>query len=86
MPAPTAHEPTQQASNPQTPSFEAALAELEKLVASMESGTLTLEQSLAAHKRGLELTRLCQQTLANAQQQVKVLEEEMLKDFPGAAS
>ncbi len=75
----------QEASNAQAPSFEAALAELEKLVASMESGSLTLEQSLAAHKRGLELTRLCQQTLANAQQQVKVLEEETLKDFPGAA-
>jgi exodeoxyribonuclease VII small subunit len=88
MPTPNAHEPTstQEASNAQAPSFEAALAELEKLVASMESGTLTLEQSLAAHKRGLELTRWCQQTLANAQQQVKVLEEETLKDFPGSAS
>ncbi len=72
--------------NDETPSFEAALAELEKLVASMEAGTLTLEQSLAAHKRGLELTRLCQQTLANAQQQVKVLEEETLHDLPGAPS
>ncbi len=36
----------------QPESFEAALAELEKIVATMESGKLTLEQSLAAHKRG----------------------------------
>jgi exodeoxyribonuclease VII small subunit len=68
----------------QPESFEAALAELEKLVASMESGKLTLEQSLAAHKRGLELAQYCQSVLAKAQQQVKVLEENTLKNFPGA--
>lgn len=64
-------------------SFEAALKELEALVAGLESGSLTLEQSLAAHRRGLELARYCQSTLAQAQQQVKVLEEEALKAFPG---
>src|SRR3954447_6120408 len=65
-------------------SFEAALNELEKIVASMEGGKLTLEQSLAAHKRGLELAQFCQAMLAQAQQQVKVLEEDALKNFPGA--
>jgi exodeoxyribonuclease VII small subunit len=64
-------------------SFEAALKELETLVASLESGSLSLEQSLAAHKRGLELARYCQSTLAQAQQQVRILEEEALKAFPG---
>ncbi|OFZ71600.1 MAG: exodeoxyribonuclease VII small subunit [Betaproteobacteria bacterium RBG_16_64_9] len=67
-------------------SFEAALAELEKIVSSMESGKLSLEQSLAAHKRGLELAQYCQNLLAQAQQQVKVLEENALKNFPGADS
>ena len=43
--------------------FEQALAELEKIVARMESGELSLEQSLATHKRGLELARFCQQKL-----------------------
>lgn len=66
--------------------FEGALAELEKIVASMESGKLTLEQSLAAHKRGLQLAQYCQSLLAQAQQQVKVLEENALKNFPGADS
>ncbi|HET7670618.1 MAG TPA: exodeoxyribonuclease VII small subunit [Burkholderiales bacterium] len=61
------------------PSFEQALAELEKIVARMESGELTLEQALATHKRGLELARFCQQRLEAAQQQVKVLEGEVLK-------
>ena len=50
----------------------------------MESGKLTLEQSLAAHKRGLELAQYCQGVLARAQQQVKVLEDNTLKNFPGA--
>jgi exodeoxyribonuclease VII small subunit len=68
----------------QPASFELALAELEKIVASMESGKLTLEQSLAAHKRGLELAQYCQSVLTRAQQQVKVLEENTLKNLPGA--
>src|SRR5687767_13956527 len=59
--------------------FEQALAELEKIVARMESGELSLEQSLATHKRGLELARFCHQKLEAAQQQVKVLEGEVLK-------
>jgi exodeoxyribonuclease VII small subunit len=63
------------------PSFEEALAELEKIVAGMESGKLTLEQSLEAHRRGIELAQFCQSVLARAQQQVKVLEDNALKDF-----
>jgi exodeoxyribonuclease VII small subunit len=68
------------------PTFESALAELEAIVARMESGALTLEESLAAHKRGLELARHCQGVLAQAQQQVRLLEEETLKALPGAES
>jgi exodeoxyribonuclease VII small subunit len=66
-------------SKPSELSFEQALAELEKIVAKMESGELSLEQALAMHKRGLELARFCQQRLEAAQQQVKVLEGEVLK-------
>ena len=44
--------PTPASASVESLSFEAALAELEKLVAGMESGQLSLEQSLAAHKRG----------------------------------
>jgi exodeoxyribonuclease VII small subunit len=65
-------------------SFEKALAELEKIVARMESGELSLEDSLATHKRGLELARFCQQKLEAAQQQVKVLEGEVLKPLAAA--
>jgi exodeoxyribonuclease VII small subunit len=62
-------------------SFEAALAELEKIVSSMEAGQMPLEQSLAAYKRGAELLKLCQAALQDAQQQVKVLEDGVLRDF-----
>ena len=64
-----------------TPSFEAALAELEQVVAEMESGKLPLEESLAAYQRGAELLKQCRGRLDDAQQQVRVLEEDNLKDF-----
>ena len=63
------------------PSFESALAELENIVASMEAGQMPLEQSLSAYKRGAELLKFCQSTLQDAQQQVKILEENVLKSF-----
>jgi exodeoxyribonuclease VII small subunit len=66
------------------PTFEKALAELEKIVAQMESGNLSLEQALAAHQRGVQLARLCQERLEAAQQQVKVLEGEVLKPLASA--
>ena len=67
------------AKSAQEPGFEKALAELEKLVAQMEGGKLSLEQALEAHKRGLELARYCQERLQAAQRQVQVLEGEVLK-------
>lgn len=63
------------------PGFESAMAELEKLVNEMESGKLTLEDSLAAYKRGAELLAFCRTRLEDAQQQVQVLEDGVLKDF-----
>jgi len=73
MPKPQKSDPPQ--------SLEAALAELEKIVSSMEEGQLPLERSLAAYKRGAELLKYCQAALQDAQQQVKVLEDGILKDF-----
>jgi exodeoxyribonuclease VII small subunit len=55
------------------PDFEAALAELEKLVEKMESGNQTLEEALQSFQRGVELTRLCQTGLKDAEQRVETL-------------
>jgi len=63
------------------PSFEAALAELERLVGRMESGELPLQESLAAYKRGAALLAYCQSALKDAQQQVQVLEKGVLQPF-----
>ena len=63
------------------PSFESAMAELEQIVADMEAGKLSLEDSLAAYKRGAELLAFCRTRLEDAQQQVRVLEGGALKDF-----
>ncbi|WP_424195875.1 exodeoxyribonuclease VII small subunit [Ampullimonas aquatilis] len=65
----------------QAPSFEQAMTELEQLVAKMENGELTLEQSLQAYERGALLVKNCQQALAKVEAQVKVLEGDLLKSF-----
>lgn len=62
-------------------SFEQALAELEHIVAQMESGELSLEQSLHSYQRGAQLLQRCQGALKDAQQQVKILEGGVLQDF-----
>jgi exodeoxyribonuclease VII small subunit len=75
--------PTDSASaEPVATSFEAALAELETIVARMESGELPLEQSLAAYKRGAQLLQFCQAALQDAQEQVRILEAGLLQEFP----
>jgi len=56
-----------------TADFEKSIAELESLVERMESGEADLDESLKLFKRGIELTRECQQLLDNAQQTVELL-------------
>lgn len=55
------------------PDFEAALAELERIVEKMENGDQSLEEALASFQRGVELTRACQQGLKEAEQRVEKL-------------
>ncbi len=62
-------------------SFEAAMAEVEELVARMENGELPLADALKSYQRGVELLSYCQKELRAAQQQVRILEEGVLKDF-----
>src|SRR5690606_35296453 len=64
--------------------FETALAQLESLVAQMETGTLALDQSLAAYERGVALAKICQRRLDQAEQQVKVLQDNLLRPLADA--
>lgn len=53
--------------------FESSLAELETLVARMEGGDLSLDDSLGAFERGIALFKRCQQALDQAELKVKLL-------------
>ena len=58
-------------SNPE--SFESAMEQLETLVSRMESGELSLEESLKAFEKGVHLTRFCQDQLQKAELKVQEL-------------
>ena len=58
-------------------SFGDALAELDHVVAALESGELELEESLARYERGVSLLRALQSKLADAQQKVTMLMGEL---------
>jgi exodeoxyribonuclease VII small subunit len=66
-------------------SYEQAVAELDRLVQDMEGGSLSLEQSLSAYRRGAELVQYCRKTLADVQQQVRILEAGLFKPFDDEA-
>jgi exodeoxyribonuclease VII small subunit len=77
------------ARTPRQPGFEQTLADLETLVARLESGELPLDQALAAFEQGVKLTRACQNALQAAQQKVQILTQQgteaRLADFGTAA-
>lgn len=58
--------------------FEQALDELDALVRRMEAGELSLDDSIAAYKRGAELAKFCQARLAAAEQEIKKLDGDLL--------
>jgi exodeoxyribonuclease VII small subunit len=70
--------------DPQDPppqSYEDALAELERLVAELESGQLPLDRLLQSYQRGAVLLDFCRSRLAAVEAQVKVLEDGQLKPW-----
>ena len=62
-------------------SYEDALAELERLVASMEGGQLPLDRLMQSYQRGAELLNLCRTRLSAVEHQVQVLEDGQLKPW-----
>lgn len=64
------------ADDPQRPTFDDTLTELEALVERMEQGELSLEDSLAAFEQGIRLSRRAQQALTEAEQTVQKLLDE----------
>ena len=61
--------------------YEAAQAELEQLVAKLESGDMALEQLLVGYQRGAELLKFCREKLTAVEEQIKVLDGGALKPW-----
>ena len=60
---------------PAADSFEALYKRLEETVAKLESGGLTLEESLGLYEEGAKLAQECQALLKNAEQRITKLQE-----------
>jgi len=89
MTSPTPSKPTKSparasAASPVATSYEAALEELEQLVAQLDAGQLPLDQLLTRYQRGAELLAYCRARLEAVENQIKVLEDGELKPWDAA--
>ncbi len=71
--------------------YEAALEDLERIVEQLESGELSLEDSLAIFEKGVGLTKFCYQKLDEVEKKIEILTKDregklQLKDFAAADS
>jgi exodeoxyribonuclease VII small subunit len=55
--------------------FESAIAELERIVKTLEEGDLPLEKSLELFERGVQLSRYCHARLEEAERRIELLDE-----------
>lgn len=60
-------------------SFEKSMERLEKIVADLDGGSLSLEKSLVSFEEGMRLAKVCEQKLDEAGGRV----EKIMKDFSG---
>jgi exodeoxyribonuclease VII small subunit len=56
-----------------SPTFEASLEELERIVKELEKGDLPLEQSLQLFENGMRLSAQCKRQLEEAESRVEIL-------------
>lgn len=55
--------------------FEEAISKLEDVVRLLEGGTLSLDESIDKYEEALKYVKICSETLAKAEQKVKILTE-----------
>lgn len=67
------------------PTYELALRELEGLVSQMESGQMPLSELMVAYRRGAALLSLCQEQLQAIENQVRLLDDGVLKPWDPSA-
>ena len=63
------------ANDPTVKDFESAIAELEKIVKTLEEGDLALEKSLELYERGVQLSRFCHSRLEDAERRIEILND-----------
>lgn len=61
--------------------FEQSLKQLNLIIEKMESGSLSLDESLKQFEEGINLIRGCQHTLSEAEQKVQILTGKSVNDF-----
>lgn len=61
------------ASMPKTDKFEVSLEKLEKIVEKLESGELSLEDSLKQFEEGMRLSKFCEERLNEAKKKIEIL-------------
>jgi exodeoxyribonuclease VII small subunit len=76
--------------DPSEKRFEGALEELEEVVEQLESGELSLEDSLSAFEKGVGLVRFCNQKLSEVEKKIEMLVRDKegkleLKELTGVA-
>ncbi len=57
-----------------TMTFETAMERLEEILHALESGSESLDTTLALYEEGIKLIRACTETLEHAEQSVKILQ------------
>lgn len=62
-------------------SYEEAMLELEQVMAKLENGESTLDESVNLFKQGLEMIKRCNACLNKAENQIKVLVDDEFVDF-----
>lgn len=63
------------------PNFESAMTQLESLITQMEQDDLSLDAALKNFEKGISLTRVCQSSLNDAEQRIKILTQGIEEDF-----
>lgn len=57
--------------------FEDAMTQLSEIVTQLESGNVSLDDSIALFEKGIKLSKQCSDILEKAEQKVRILQEEV---------
>ncbi|MDR8393481.1 exodeoxyribonuclease VII small subunit [Aliifodinibius sp. S!AR15-10] len=63
-------------SDKERPSFEDALRRLKEIVSELEDESVSLEDSIKLYEEGIELSKICTETLEEAELRIKKVHEQ----------